>query len=207
MFKSVDGMATWASLGIVPNTSSDAQVAPTLDKFYKDGKWFVVLGYCNRGSDTMVWRLALVDELISSADAFSGVISVGTDLDNASGYQSVVTNPLTGDVYIEGGFAYIEFKEYTGFDYSQVRYVIIDLLDLAFQSTKGFTVASGVITVNSAFYSKQIAVDTEGAAATDDLDTINGGFEGQEITVRSSTAARDTILKCLTGNLYIRSDF
>jgi len=54
------------------------------------------------------------------------------------------------------------------------------------------TIASGVITITGAgFYE----IDTEGAAATDDLDTISGGDEGDVIILKSKANARDIVLK------------
>jgi hypothetical protein len=41
------------------------------------------------------------------------------------------------------------------------------------------TIAAGIINVNaSGAYGGSFKIDTEGGAATDDLDTINGGKEG-----------------------------
>ena len=70
--------------------------------------------------------------------------------------------------------------------------------------TKSLTIAAGVITVGQ--FDRLIRVDTEAAAATDDLDTISGGVLGQEITLYSVTATRDTTLKDGTGNLRLNGD-
>lgn len=54
------------------------------------------------------------------------------------------------------------------------------------------TIASGVITVTGpGFYE----VDTEGAAASDDLDTISGGSEGDEIILKIANDARNVVVK------------
>lgn len=66
-------------------------------------------------------------------------------------------------------------------------------------------IASGVITIGQ--FDNLIRVDTEGGAATDDLDTINGGVLGQRITVYSVSATRDPTLKDGTGNLRLAGDF
>lgn len=60
-----------------------------------------------------------------------------------------------------------------------------------------YTIASGVITLTKA---GDVIVDTEAAAATDDLDTING-TAGDLIIVRSTNPNRDVTLKDGTGNL------
>lgn len=59
------------------------------------------------------------------------------------------------------------------------------------------TIASGAITLRVT--SGQILVDTEGAAATDDLTTINGGIAGNRISLRCANAARDVVVKHGTG--------
>ena len=50
------------------------------------------------------------------------------------------------------------------------------------------------------------SVDTEGDAATDNLDTINGGNEGDIIILRAANSARTVILKNGTGNLDLGGD-
>lgn len=62
------------------------------------------------------------------------------------------------------------------------------------------TIASGEITVASAYH----RVDTEGAAATDDLVTINGGTTvGQILVLQSVNDARDVTVKNATGNIFL----
>lgn len=62
------------------------------------------------------------------------------------------------------------------------------------------TIATGVIALTNA--GSIYAVDTEGSAATDDLDTINGGNQGQLILIGNTSAARSVVLKHNTGNIY-----
>jgi len=64
-------------------------------------------------------------------------------------------------------------------------------------------IAGGAITITSSY----ARVDTEAAAAADDLDTINGGQDGQRLVVQSASAARDVTLKDNTGNLRLAGDF
>lgn len=74
-----------------------------------------------------------------------------------------------------------------------------------FANGGGKTIASGAITV--AEYSLY-SVDTEGGAATDDLDTINGGsYDGQILVLRAANSARDVVLKDGSGNLRLVGDF
>lgn len=63
-------------------------------------------------------------------------------------------------------------------------------------------IASGVITANQT----ATRVDTEGGAATDDLDTINGGIDGSLLILRTQSNARDVTVKDGTGNLFLSGD-
>lgn len=65
------------------------------------------------------------------------------------------------------------------------------------------TIAAGVITITGSYH----VVDTEAAAATDDLDTISGGSDGQRLVLRASNAARDVVIKDGTGNIQCAGDF
>jgi len=59
------------------------------------------------------------------------------------------------------------------------------------------TIATGAITYTSSY----MVIDTEGAAATDDLDTISGGQLGSFLILSSSSNARDVTIKHNTGNI------
>jgi hypothetical protein len=62
------------------------------------------------------------------------------------------------------------------------------------------TIAAGAVTITNG--GSLYALDTESAAATDDLDTINGGNDGQEIFVSNTADARNVVLKHNTGNIF-----
>jgi hypothetical protein len=64
------------------------------------------------------------------------------------------------------------------------------------------TIASGAIAVTSS----HIVVDTEAAAASDDLDTITGGQDGQILVVTAANSARDVVVKDGTGNIQCAGD-
>lgn len=65
------------------------------------------------------------------------------------------------------------------------------------------TIAAGAITVTSSFH----RVDTEAAAATDDLATINGGSNGTLLILKPFSSARTVVVKDGTGNLHLAGDF
>jgi hypothetical protein len=73
-------------------------------------------------------------------------------------------------------------------------------LPLLSGSATALTIASGAVTLTN--NSSSYVIDTEGAAATDDLDTINGGQDGQIIYIKSTADARNIVLKHNTGNIF-----
>jgi hypothetical protein len=65
------------------------------------------------------------------------------------------------------------------------------------------TIASGVVTATGSYHT----VDTEGAAASDDLDTINGGTtDGQVLILKTLASSRDVTVKDATGNIRLAGD-
>lgn len=70
-------------------------------------------------------------------------------------------------------------------------------------ATSTLTVASGVVTATGSHH----LVDTEAAAATDDLDTINGGTTGDLLILRTANSGRDVTVKDGTGNIDLEGDF
>lgn len=68
------------------------------------------------------------------------------------------------------------------------------------------TIASGIVTASQGFH----AVDTEGAAGTDDLDTITAGaglVEGTIVILRAANVAHVVTAKDGTGNLLLNGDY
>jgi hypothetical protein len=63
-------------------------------------------------------------------------------------------------------------------------------------------IAAGVITATASY----MTVDTQAAAATDDLDTINGGTLGDIIILRTLNEGRDVTIKDGTGNINCEGD-
>lgn len=73
------------------------------------------------------------------------------------------------------------------------NYVILNPEKPTYESfgSKTATIATGEITYTGSY----MILDTEAAAATDDLDTINGGTEGDVLIIRSTDDARNIVVK------------
>ena len=70
-------------------------------------------------------------------------------------------------------------------------------------SNTALTIATGAVTLTN--NSSSYAIDTEGAATTDDLNTINGGQDGQVIVICSTNSAR-VIRVIESGNIDLAND-
>jgi hypothetical protein len=68
---------------------------------------------------------------------------------------------------------------------------------LELEAPSTLTISSGAVTASK----NNHIIDTEGAAATDDLDTINGESEGWLLILRIANSARDVVIKHNTGNI------
>lgn len=69
------------------------------------------------------------------------------------------------------------------------------------------TISGGIITVTNAVINRRFyTIETEGAAATDDLDTINGGNAGEILIIQTASSDRSVIVKDGTS-LRIQADF
>jgi hypothetical protein len=117
--------------------------------------------------------------------AFIGVVSIagaqGPDFviklrTGATTYLEVLRISLSGLAVFSGTVQLAGFLKYTA-------------------SAK--TISGGAITATGTY----MTVDTEGAAATDDLDTINGGVDGQIIIIRANSSARDVVIRDGAGNI------
>ncbi|TWA16016.1 hypothetical protein FB004_11997 [Sinorhizobium medicae] len=69
------------------------------------------------------------------------------------------------------------------------------------------SIAGGVLTLTGT-RSGLYVIDTEGAAATDDLDTITDAdaFDGDTIVLKTSSSSRDVTIKNGTGNINAGAD-
>ena len=75
--------------------------------------------------------------------------------------------------------------------------LLIQLATLWLSAPTALTIASGVVTVTQT----QHLIDTEGAAASDDLDTVTGGEAYPVLILRPASGSRTVVLKHGTGNL------
>jgi hypothetical protein len=87
---------------------------------------------------------------------------------------------------------------------SGVAGTLADLKSRALITPKAstLTIATGVVTITGSYHT----IDTEAAAATDDLDTINGGADGKHLVIRAQDSARTVVAKDGTGNLKLAGD-
>lgn len=92
-------------------------------------------------------------------------------------------------------------------DRDLLRYDGSEWTPTAFTANESDTISSGSITLSSDADFVSLTVDTESAAANDDLDTIDGGHLNQLLSVRSSSSTRTVTLKDGTGNLLLSGDF
>ena len=75
-----------------------------------------------------------------------------------------------------------------------------NMLGFLMKSSTELTISSGAVTVTQMFHT----IDTEGGAATDDLDTINGGTTINMIVIRAEDDARTVVVKHNTGNIWLQ---
>jgi len=69
-----------------------------------------------------------------------------------------------------------------------------------------YTISADAITLPASGALRVFRIDTQGAAAADDLVTINGGFTDQVVILRTANSSRDVTLRDGTGNLRLNGD-
>lgn len=75
---------------------------------------------------------------------------------------------------------------------------------LTMAAVSTLTIATGAVTATKSYHK----IDTEAAAASDDLDTINGGAAGELLILLAANGAHTVVAKNGTGNLLLAgSDF
>ena len=89
----------------------------------------------------------------------------------------------------------VEFNDITANDVELEDILISKKLNL---SPNSVTIASGAV----AYTGANMTLDTQAAAATDDLDTISGGTTGDIVYIRIYANARNVVIKHGTGNIF-----
>lgn len=72
--------------------------------------------------------------------------------------------------------------------------------NIALDAPSALTIAVGAVTVAAS----DVKIDTEGAAASDDLDTVNGLVANQLYVIRPTSGTRTVVLRHAIGNIYLR---
>jgi len=79
--------------------------------------------------------------------------------------------------------------------------VILKDAGVTFTDAGELTIATGAITATGSYHT----IDTEGDAASDDLDTINGGAAGRILIIQAENDGRTVVVKHNTGNILLAS--
>jgi hypothetical protein len=155
---------------------------------------------------------SVIDYAIEIASGVDGVYISGN---HAEGFQSGFIDQQAGAYNIvaignysdqlpivNNGNALGDKKEMS---VNQGQMVIDEIATETFTLTQGneVTISDGEITVTDSHHT----VDTEGDAASDDLDTINGGGSKDWLIIRPAAGARTVTVKNQTGNIKCGSDF
>lgn len=106
----------------------------------------------------------------------------------------------TDDIDVDPARAAIHIRSDGSIVVTQGHFVVNGLMNFDNGSA---AIAGGVITATRSF----MTIDTQGGAATDDLDTINGGVEGDLLILSTTVSTRDVTVKDLTGNIQCAGDF
>jgi hypothetical protein len=111
--------------------------------------------------------------------------------------------------YKRGHYPTIEGNERIFFDdeFRKLEQTLSQIVQAISYNTLTKTIASGAITFpNTAHLVSVATVDTESAAASDDLDTITSNQAGKVLIVMAADSARTVVLKDGTGNLKLEGD-
>ena len=107
------------------------------------------------------------------------------------------TTANTNDIYLDDGTntasGNVGWRRYTGSAWEDVSAASGGGLSTATE----LTIATGSITKTQNYHS----IDTEGDAATDDLDTISGGTTDDMLYIFAASDVRDVVIKNGTGNI------
>lgn len=182
--KDVSGQASTNNISVVPNGTNTIDGVNATRTLNDNFGWtfFISDGVSN-------WSIAKIADIFTSLQAISATIT-----GSAAG-----TRVLTAKAAASQTANIFEAQSNGGTKLAAIG--AGGMINLGPSPT--LTIASGAITVTKSYHK----VDTEGAAATDDLDTINGGTDGDILILRTANASRDVTVKNGTGNLRTVGDF
>lgn len=123
-------------------------------------------------------------------------IVMGNHVDTST-YAFRTISTVTNSFFTGNTFANISGQAY--FPNNGTETLVIDNPGSPNLYVPNQTISSGIVTIDGGF--KRLRVDTEGAAATDDLNTISGGYIGQYLTLNQTANSRDVTVKTGTGNI------
>lgn len=154
---------------------------------------------------------ASLDEVTSITGGFSGQLLIirqanaSRDVDFLDGVGNL---RLQGDYKGQGTTTSRLVLEFDGVNWLEISRSFNNLLQYPSYGAASRVISSGSIDVEN--FSAELVVvtiDTEGSAATDDLDTISNAKTGQRLILRAADSARDVVVKDGTGNLQLSGDF
>jgi hypothetical protein len=132
---------------------------------------------------------------------------IGNNIDG--GTYGILSNSQAQDLDMTNN--YVVNASTTNYSISDQTTAIIDSTNYNYPGYLfSLTIASGAVT-SPVRQNATLKIDTEGAAASDDLDTITpttgGGYVGQVISLKGASSARVVTAKDNTGNLRLAGDF
>lgn len=133
---------------------------------------------------------------------------VSVSLNGVRSELNIVKSVYTTDAELENfGISNLEFSYFDGTSSATKVESFTTLSNIGnfirLVTQPDVTISAGAVTATGA----NLHVDTEAAAATDDLDTINGGEDGDILIVTAASGSRDVVLKDTGGNLKLAGDF
>jgi hypothetical protein len=137
-----------------------------------------------------------------------GISSIVTNNYVTGGTIGIVCSSSAADSYIAGNKCLNASSSNYSISYTTGLY--IDQTNVGFTgNSPTITINSGAITVAYSASIMPVTVDTESAAATDDLNTITptNPCIGQLLILRIASNARNVVLKDNTGNIGLSGDF
>jgi hypothetical protein len=163
----------------------------------------------------------IINDVQIDSNSLDNLSNEGIYLQGAAAYH--ISNARVNGNIVEGGTislraTYVDqlitgMNQFTGYSSSPrsitntTGYMAYDIYGTTTISDilQSITIASDTVTLSNPIV-RILKVDTEAAAAADDLSTISGGYVGQEIIVMINNSARDVTCKDGVGNLKLGAD-